>query len=236
MMINKKNLFARFYFVARFYNKIRKLFYQHQIEMEMEKLRLRYPNSIISRNVSITPDCKLGNHTVIHPNVSLSNVIIGDYTFVRSCIINTTIGKFCSIAPSCSIGNRKHPSRNFVSTSPVFFSKNNGCQMTFVKENLFEECERIEIGNDVWIGINSIILDGVKIGDGAIIGAGAVVTKDVDDYAIVGGVPAKLIRYRFEKQQIDFLKRFKWWDKDITWIEKNHESFINIDDFIKNHG
>jgi acetyltransferase-like isoleucine patch superfamily enzyme len=221
--------------LGNFFVKIYKIFNQYQTGKAMEELELRYQNSIILGKVSITPDCKLGNHTVIHPGICLSNAIIGDYTYVLSSISNTTIGKFCSIAPSCRIGTRKHPSKNFVSTSPVFFSKNNGCQMTFVKENLFEECERIEIGNDVWVGTNSTILDGVKIGDGAIIGAGAVVTKNVDDYAIVGGVPAKLLRYRFEKQQIDFLKSFKWWDKDIKWIEKNHESFINIDDFIKSH-
>lgn len=223
--------------LGNFFLKIYKTSKQYQTKKAIKELKIRYPNSIILGNVWITPDCKLGNHTVIYPNVSLSNTIIGDYTYVDvSRIMNTTIGNFCSIGHSCRIGTRQHPSRIFVSTSPIFYSVDNGCKMTFVKENLFEESKQIEIGNDVWVGLNSIILDGVKIGDGAIIGAGAVVTKNVDDYAIVGGVPAKLIRYRFEKQQIDFLKSFKWWDKDIKWIEKNHESFINIDDFIESHG
>ena len=223
-------------FLGNFFVKTYRKFNQCPTGNAIKEFELRYPNSIILGKVLITPDCKLGNNTVIHPNVSLSNTIIGDYTYVLpSCISNATIGKFCSIAPSCRIGTRKHPSKNFVSNSPVFYSKNNGCQVTFAKEDLFEEWEQIEIGNDVWVGINSTILDGVKIGDGAIIGAGAVVTKNVDDYAIVGGVPAKLIRYRFEKQQIDFLKSFKWWDKDIKWIEDNCETFINIDNFIKSH-
>ena len=221
--------------LGNFFVKVYKIFKHYQTKKAMKELKLRYPNSIILGNVSITPDCKIGNHTVIHPGICLSNAIIGDYTYVRSSISNTTIGKFCSIGPFCRIGCGEHPSKKIVSTFPAFYSKNSGCKISFSKENLFEEYERIEIGNDVWIGTDSIILDGVKIEDGAIIGAGAVVTKNVDDYAIIGGVPAKLIRYRFEKQQIDFLKSFKWWDKDIKWIEKNHESFINIYDFIKSH-
>lgn len=201
---------------------------------DIEKLKLQYPHSIIMGNVSITPDCKLGSHTVIHSNVNLSNVIIGDYSYINSDVNNATIGNFCSIAPFCRIGIGKHPSKDFVSTFPAFFSENNvGCKVSFSEKDLFNEFERIEIGNDVWIGINSIILDGVKIGNGAIIGAGAVVTKNVDDYAIVGGVPAKLIRYRFSKEQIEYLKQIRWWDKDINWIKDHYKLFQNIDDFIK---
>ena len=70
------------------------------------------------------------------------------------------------------------------------------------------------IGNDVWIGLNATILDGVTIGDGAIVAAGAVVTKDVPPYAVVAGVPAKIIKYRFTESQIDFLLKFRWWEKD----------------------
>lgn len=221
-------------FLIRFFSKYYNLYAQHYQTEQVEKLKLRYPNSIISTNVSITPDCKLGNHTVINSNISLSNVIIGDYSYVNSSINNATIGKFCSIAQFCQIGIGKHPSKNFVSTFPAFYSKNNtGCKISFSNENVFDEFERIEIGNDVWIGTDSIILDGVKIGDGAIIGAGAVVTKDVDDYAIVGGVPAKLIRYRFSRDQVDFLKQIRWWDKDINWIKNHQESFRNIDEFTK---
>ncbi len=178
-----------------FFSKECELLINYHQKYQVQKLKSRYPNSIVGSNVSITPDCKLGNHTVIHSNVHLSNVVIGDYTYVNSNLNNVTIGKFCSIGPYCSIGVGKHPSKKFVSTFPAFFSKNNlGCKISFVENNLFEEFDRIEIGNDVWIGTDSIILDGVKIGNGAIVGAGAVVTKNVDDYAIVGGIPAKLIR------------------------------------------
>lgn len=83
----------------------------------------------------------------------------------------------------------------------------------------------VEIGNDVWIGMNVVILPGVKIGDGAVLGAGAVITKDVEPYAIVGGVPAKLIRYRYSKEMIDAFLRIKWWDWPLEQIEENLELF-----------
>jgi tetrahydrodipicolinate N-succinyltransferase len=72
------------------------------------------------------------------------------------------------------------------------------------------------------------LIDGVTIGDGAIIGAGAVVTKDVPPYAIVGGIPARLIKYRFEPDEIEFLLKLKWWDKDLEWIKNNSKLFNNI--------
>jgi tetrahydrodipicolinate N-succinyltransferase len=74
-----------------------------------------------------------------------------------------------------------------------------------------------------------LILDGVAIGDGAIIGAGAVVAKDIPDYAVVGGVPAKVIRQRLKAEQIEFLKRLKWWDKDFDWIRSYASFFCDID-------
>lgn len=83
----------------------------------------------------------------------------------------------------------------------------------------------VEIGNDVWLGENVVILPGVKIGDGAVIGAGAIVTKDVKPYAIMGGVPARLIRYRFSEEMIGAFLRIKWWDWPIEKIEENLELF-----------
>lgn len=90
----------------------------------------------------------------------------------------------------------------------------------------------VEIGNDVWIGSHVLIMDGVKIGDGAIIAAGAVVTKDVEPYSIVGGVPARHIRYRFSEEQIKKLLQLKWWEKDFGWIKEHYRDFRNINEFI----
>ncbi|MFC2097905.1 CatB-related O-acetyltransferase, partial [Bacteroidota bacterium] len=120
---------------------------------------------------------------------------------------------------------------NFVSTHPAFYSKQKQARITFAEKQYFEEYEKILIENDVWLGANVIIVDGVKIGNGAMIGAGAVVTKDVPPYAIMGGVPAKIIKYRFEKDKIDFLQKSEWWNKDIDWLKKNYQLFHNIQKF-----
>ena len=86
----------------------------------------------------------------------------------------------------------------------------------------------VNIGNDCWIGQHVFIVGGVTIGDGAVVYAGAVVTKDVPPYAIVGGVPARIIRYRYDQETIDWLLRIKWWEHDIEWFEENWELLNDI--------
>ncbi len=99
------------------------------------------------------------------------------------------------------------------------------------------KAKRITIGNDVWLGKNVIITNGANIGDGVIAGAGAVITKDVPDYAIVGGVPAKLIRWRYTKEQIAKLKAIAWWDWPDEKIRECYDDFyLTIEDFLGKHG
>ena len=168
-------------------------------------------------------------------NVSLNSVKLGRFTYIstNTKIQYTTIGKFCSVGPDCKIGLGKHPSNTFVSTHPIFFSLSKQSQMTFVSKKYFDEFEHISIGNDVWIGTGSIIIDGVKIEDGVIVAAGSVVTEDIPAYAIVGGVPAKIIKYRFSEKEIDRLLEIKWWDMNIDLIKNKFKKFHNINEFLK---
>ena len=158
----------------------------------------------------------------------------------HSSIISGKIGRFSSIAYDVKTIFGNHPTSKFVSTHPAFFSTAKQTGFTYVSENLFNETSyaddeghKIVIGNDVWIGAGALLLAGVRIGDGAIVAAGAVVTKDVEPYTIVGGVPAKVIKKRFTDEQIEFLTAFKWWEKDIDWIKENCEKFQDIETFIR---
>jgi len=138
---------------------------------------------------------------------------IGSYSYLstNARAIETSIGKFCSIASNTIIGCGDHPT-SWPSTSPTFYSPFHQVGCTFASTSEFSELESVSIGNDCWVGANAVIRNGVNIGNGAIIAAGGVVTKNVPDYAIVGGVPAKIIRFRFDDKIIKDLLSVKWWD------------------------
>jgi len=175
---------------------------------------------------------QIGNSVFIGNNVILRNCSIGSHSYLNSnnSLFNIEIGNFVSIAPKISFGLGIHPT-HLITTHPAFYSNNKPFK-TFSDKNYFEEYRLIEIGNDVWIGQESMIMGGVTIGDGAIVAARAVVTKDVPPYAIVGGVPAKIIRYRFDDKIIKELEAIKWWNRDDEWLSQNYLLFHNTEKFI----
>lgn len=142
---------------------------------------------------------------------------------------NLKVGKFTSIARGVCMYTRNHPYW-YTSTSPLFYNAE------FVRGVLNSDTVpygKLTIGNDVWIGQYAIILPSCdSIGDGAVIGAGSIVTKNVPDYAIVAGNPAKVIKYRFNDEQIKKLKEIKWWDWDVNFLKKNAASFSEFESLI----
>ena len=158
----------------------------------------------------------------INSGATIVDSTIGRYSY--TCyddeIVNCEIGQFCSISDEVVIGGAEHP-MDWVSTSPVFQNvKHSGPKRKF-SEFDFEGIKRTIIGNDVWIGRRAIIKAGVTVGDGAVIGSGSVVTKDVPAYAIVGGVPSKILKYRFDEETIKELLQSEWWNMPDEVIERN---------------
>jgi acetyltransferase-like isoleucine patch superfamily enzyme len=174
---------------------------------------------------------RFGRFNAVHDGVTLVECELGDFTYVAegSTLYRAAIGKFCSIGAQVSIGGGLHPSRQFVSAHPAFYSPAPRAGASFADRDYFRERAAIRIGNDVWIGNRAILFDGVTVGDGAFIGANAVVTRDVAPYAVVAGVPARLIRYRFAPDEIAFLEAFRWYDKDIAWLAANFRALHDIE-------
>lgn len=142
----------------------------------------------------------------------------GKHTYAATnliyCSPDTSVGSFCSIGPDVTLGHGRHPI-NFLSSSPYFYFDALGFKSKDMPgHEEYWEVEPITIGNDVWIGDGAFIKNGLRIGDGAVIGARSVVTKDVPPYAIVAGVPARVLRYRFDEKTISELLQLKWWDLD----------------------
>lgn len=177
--------------------------------------------------------CALSHKARVVAPFYLHHVELRSYSYIarNSNITNCIIGKFCSIGPNFCCGLGIHP-LDGISTSPMFYSANRQNGFSFCKENKVVESCQTRIGNDVFIGANVTVLDGVYIGDGAVIGAGAVVTKDVPPYAVVAGVPATVIKYRFDEKTIRDLLAKKWWDGDEECLKKVEEFFFSPREFL----
>lgn len=179
--------------------------------------------TVYLKNVITNPNIIVGDFTMYNdfynnPKDFQKNNVLYHYPYVNNDKL--VIGKFCSIACNAKfIFNSANHTLNSLSTYPfpIFPEEwDNTMNITEAWDNKGD----IVIGNDVWIGYDAVIMSGVHIGDGAIIGTRALVTKDIPPYAIVGGVPAKVIRKRFEDSVIDNLLKIKWWDWNIEKISK----------------
>lgn len=198
------------------------------------KWRLR-ASARISFLAVFTPSCRFGKNAYVDRMCILHDVSMGNFSYVGdgTRIINAEIGKYCSISGSVQIGLGGHPT-GLVSTSPVFYSNRNAVRTHWVeKEPEFEEYKKVVIGSDVWIGMRSLIRDGITIGNGAIIGAGAIVTKDVEPYSVMAGVPARCIRKRFDDETIKRLEALRWWDWSADEIQKNAGLFADAKSFMQ---
>ncbi len=170
-------------------------------------------NPAVSLFAKIDNKSKVSRKAKVYGHVQVTHSTMGDYSYIgrNSRIIHAEIGKFCSIASETKIGMGTH-TLDKISTSPIFTEAKNGTKHSWVNESAVNPFKRVIVGNDVWIGVRTMVMGGVKIGDGAVIGAGSIVTKDIPPYAVVAGVPAKVIRYRFPQEQIEALMSHPWWE------------------------
>ena len=181
-------------------------------------------NSIIG-DFSRVQNCVLKENVSIQRNSLMFNTTMGDYSYVGKNFTSwyANIGKFCSISWNVSIGGANHDYERVTSHAFLYSPQFGFLHNDEIGYDRFTD--NCTIGNDVWIGCHAVICRNVSIGDGAVIAAGAVVTKDVPPYAIVAGVPAKIIKYRYKKIYIERLQKIKWWNFPVEVIKDNFEIF-----------
>jgi len=215
-----------------------------RLKRSIKRWMIRWRNA--KKNVRLSASSNVGLSSVFEGNNYLGfgstfsgRLGYGSYLGDR-CMFFGKVGRYCSIASGVKVVNGFHPTSDGISTHPAFYSKKNSVDLSFVDADCFEEYRyadpekryAVVVGNDVWIGTDAILMAGITVGDGAVIAAGAVVTKDVAPYSIVGGVPAKEIKKRFDDEKIEALLSLQWWNKDEKWLKENASMFMNVEGFI----
>lgn len=205
--------------------------------LERRRLARRHGLAAVSweGELHVGPDCTFGTACRLIGPTYVTGSSIGDYSYIEmGCrISDADVGRFSAIAPYTLVGLAEHPTSGYVSMHPAFYRRVEGFGFDFVAEDQRSELTRTRIGNDVWLGAGVCVRSGVTIGDGAAIGAGAVVTRDVPPYAIYAGVPARLVRYRFDDETIAFLREFRWWDRDLQWLHAHAEELRDVRAFVR---
>jgi acetyltransferase-like isoleucine patch superfamily enzyme len=189
----------------------------------------------------ISCDCYFEGNNLLAEGTSFIKSYMGYASYAASDvnIYNSYIGRYSCIGPRVHTIHGQHPISKFVSVHPAFFYLQKQAGFSYVHEQKFHEYKFADekyachIGNDVWLGADCMVMEGVTIGDGAVVAAGAVVVSDVKPYAVVGGCPAKIIKYRFTSEQIKWLQELKWWEKDEVWIRSHTKYFEDIEQLMK---
>ena len=187
------------------------------------------PTVRIGKRTQVAASAQFGGYNRIGAD-SVFSGRLDRYSYLGDgCRINADIGRFCSVGNGVVTAGGTHPTRTWASTHPAFYSAEKQCGTSFVAQELFEEkTPPAEIGNDVWIGTGALLIGGITVGNGAVIAAGAVVTKDVAPYAVVAGNPAKELRKRFSDEDIAFLEEVKWWERPDDWLQAHAGCFKDI--------
>ncbi len=214
---------------SRFINTLRhRISFRYKYKNRIPK-EVQLPKRCFISNTSLSISTRLGEGINIFGVLVDGKIEIGDFTSIWGPNVELfagygkiKIGKFCSIARNVTIYNFNHILNR---PSTFFFNKR---FFTGNQDDDIISKGDVEIGNDVWIGANSVILSGVKVGNGAVIAAGSIVSKDVPPYAVVGGNPAIVLKFRFSDEVIDKLLELKWWDWAYEKILAN-QSFFNKD-------
>lgn len=201
------------------------------------------PGQFLGEEPYIHPTCKVtkssvGAWTALGPNTLMEESVFGDYSYTDGNvqIIYAEVGKYCSIANSVRINPGNHPQWRVTQHHMTYRRKNYGLGADDDHEFFnWRRTHKCTIGHDVWIGHGAVIMPGVNIGIGAIVGTGAVVTKDIGPYEIAVGVPARVIKKRFDDVTIARLLTSQWWDWDRETLEKNFDDLLDPGIFLDKH-
>lgn len=209
---------------------------KHSLEKRMDLLRGRLYG--FPRGCRIERNCKIRKVTLeeyghIGQNSQVFDSVMGFGSGISrdSRLEYVRIGRYTTLGPDVKVVTGQHPTHTIASTYPAFYSAQGQMGFTYTDRTIFQEVRwaqepyKVIIGNDVWIGSYVRIMEGVTIGDGAVVAACALVTRDVPPYAVVGGVPAKVIKYRFDPDTIEKFLQLKWWNRSPSWLRAHAESF-----------